>query len=226
MSTSFDPAAVSSLAEVLAQHLGALTFVPAADLSLWLPDLGVPEGWKAGGPERSTVTRMLLRRIHNSYHWDACEVLNLYRVPGVIPESLVLNHVDRTLRDSGAEAIESHRIAIPLRYNVIAARASGLLSVRDRAVRSEYTYYAVNSAAGGALIEQIFVVLAGAHALLTDELTALSTNLERALLASIDRAPRPQQMDTSATAIVDAPHDPESVALSRTPTTRHSLGAP
>jgi hypothetical protein len=226
MSTSFDPDAVSSLAEVLAQHLGALTFVPAADLPLWLPDLGVPEGWKAGGPERSTVTRMLLRRIYSSDHWDACEVLNLYRVPGVIPESLVLNHVDRTLRDSGANAIESHRIEVPLHYNVIAARASGVLSVRDRAVRSQYTDYAVNSAAGGALIEQTLVVVAGAHIQLTDELTALSTNLERALLISIDRAPRPQQTDTSATAIVDTAHDSESVALSRTPTNRHSLGAP
>lgn len=81
MNTSFDPAAVSSLAEVLAQHLGALTFVHAADLPLWLPDLGAPDRWQASVPERATVTRMLLRRIRSSDHWDACEVLNLYRVP-------------------------------------------------------------------------------------------------------------------------------------------------
>jgi hypothetical protein len=215
---------VSSLAEVLAQHLGAVTFVPAADLPLWLPDLSAPEGWKASAPER--VTRMLLRRIHSTDHWDACEVLNLYRVPGVIPESLVLNHVDRTLRDSGADAIESHRIAIPLQYNVIAARASGMLSVKDRTVRSQYTDYAVNSAAGGALIEQTLVVVADAHNLLTDELAALSTNLERALLTSMDRAPRPQQTDTIATAIVDTALDSESVALPPARTTHHRPGAP
>jgi hypothetical protein len=169
---------------------------------------------------------MLLRRIRSSDHWDACEVLNLYQVPGVIPEALVLNHVDRTLRDSGAEAIESHRIEIPLQYNVIAARASGVLSVRGKAVRSQYTDYAVNSAAGAALIEQTLVVVSDAHILLTDELTALSANLERALLTSIDRAPRPQEPDTSATAIVDTAHDSESVARSPMPTKRHSLGAP
>jgi hypothetical protein len=224
MSTPFDPAAVSSLAEVLAQHLGALTFVLAADLPLWLPDLEPPKGWKASVPERATVTRMLLRRTRSR---DACEVLNLYRVPGVIPESLVLNHVDRTLRDSGADAdaIESHRIEIPLQYNVIAPRASGVLFVRDRAVRSQYTDYAVNAPAGGALIEQTLVVVGDAHILLTDELTALSTNLERALLSSIDRAPRPQHTDTSATEMAYPAKEPGSVGLSPRPIKHHRLGA-
>lgn len=144
----------------------------------------------------------------------------------MIPESLVLNHVDRTLRDSGADAIESHRIEIPLQYNVIAARASGVLSVIDRAVRCQYTDYAINSAAGGALIEQTIVVVGEAHNPLADELRELSTNLERALLTSIDRAARQQHTYTSATEMAYPAQEPGSVRLSPTPTNHHRLGAP
>ncbi|CAN5632381.1 hypothetical protein BH09ACT7_BH09ACT7_55270 [soil metagenome] len=130
------------------------------------------------------------------------------------------------LRDSGAEAIQSHRIQIPLQYNVIAAQASGVLSVRDRALRSQYTGYAVNTAVGGALIEQIIVVAGEAHIPLTGEVTALSTNLKGALLTSLDRAPRPQHIGRRATEIVDTAHDSESVALSPARTNHHRPGEP
>lgn len=87
---------MSSLAEVLAEHTGALTFVPPAHLPLWLPDLAVPQGWDVGAVDGPTVTRMLLRRLGSSDHWDGCEVLNLYRVSGVVPEALVLDNADRS----------------------------------------------------------------------------------------------------------------------------------
>jgi len=161
MGAPFDPTAVSSLAEVLAEHTGALTFVPPAHLPLWLPDLTVPQGWAAAGVDGATVTRMLLRRLGSGDHWDGCEVLNLYRVPGTVPEPLVLDNADRALRDSGADDIRTYRVDTPPRYAVIATRASGTLRIGTRTVPSQYNYYVVNTAAGGALIEQ--AMPAGQH---------------------------------------------------------------
>ncbi|WP_236147676.1 hypothetical protein [Mycolicibacterium sp. CH28] len=187
MDFSFGTNTVSSLAEALAECVGEVDFVPPEHLPLWLPDLRVPRLWEATIPS-GTVTRMLRRRIRSEEHWDACEVINLFRVSGPIPEPLVHEQIARTLRDSGAQAIESHRIDVAVRYNVIAAQASGLLSTRDGVLHSQYTDYAVNAAAGGALIEQIILVVGEALPLLEDELATLTTGLRRALLASIDRA--------------------------------------
>jgi hypothetical protein len=111
----FDPSAVSSLAEVPAEHTGGLTFVPPARLPLWLPELTVPQGWDVGAIDGATVTRMLLRRLGSGDHWDGCEVLNVYRVSGTVPEPLVLDNADRTLRDSGADAIQTHRVVMARR---------------------------------------------------------------------------------------------------------------
>lgn len=223
---SFSSGGVSSLAEVLAQRVGTLTLVPAMDLPTWLPDISVPEAWKAGAPGSSAVTRMLLRRVRSDEHWDACEVLNLYRVAGAIPESLVLEHIDRTLRDAGAAAIRSERIEIPAHYDVIAARASGFLSVSGSAVNAQYTDYAVNTPAGGALIEQTVLVIDAMRMCLDDELASLSMNLEYALLASIDRAPRSQRTDGSAPRTTEAAQDPRDLPVPPPPMTNYRPGEP
>ncbi|WP_243841368.1 hypothetical protein [Mycobacterium sp. DL592] len=186
MNLSFDADTVSSLAEMLAEHVGEVHLVPAAHLSLWLPELRMPDRWKETSPD-GVVTRMLRRRIRDEARWDACEVINIYRVAGAIPDSLVHEQVARSLRDSGAHAIRSQPVDIPLQYNVIAAQATGLLSLGDDILHSQYTDYAVNTAAGSALIEQIILVVGGSLSVLKDELAALSTGLQRALLASIDR---------------------------------------
>jgi hypothetical protein len=191
MTAPFDPAAVSSLAEVLAEHTGGLTFVPPAHLPLWLPDLTVPQGWDRAAVDGATVTRMLLRRLGSGDHWDGCEILNLYRVPGTVPEPLVLDNADRTLRDSGADDIHTYRVDTPPRYGVIATCASGTLRIGTRTVHSQYNYYVVNTAAGGALIEQAMLVDGDAHLVLSGDVAELTENLYRALLASIDRAPTP-----------------------------------
>lgn len=188
MDLSFDSHAVSSLAEMLAEHVGEVHFVPATHLPLWLPDLRVPGRWQETIPS-GPVTRMLRRRIRGDVHWDACEVINLYRVAGAIPEPLVYEQVARALRDSGAHAVQSHPVDIPMQYNVIAAQATGLLSVKDGVLRGQYTDYAVNTAAGSALVEQIILVVGEALSLLKNELATLTAELQRALPASIDRAP-------------------------------------
>jgi hypothetical protein len=195
----FDPTAVSSLAEVLAEHTGGLTFVPPAHLPLWLPELTVPQGWDVGAIDGATVTRMLLRRLGSGDHWDGCEVLNLYSVSGAVPEPLVLDNADRTLRDSGADAIQTHRVVMAPRYGVIATRASGTLRIGARTVHSQYSYYVVNTAAGGALIEQAVIVGSDAHLILSGEVAKLTDNLYRALLASIDSASSPTRTCVTVT---------------------------
>jgi hypothetical protein len=134
---------------------------------------------------------MLLRRLGSGDNWDGCEVLNLYRVAGTVPEELVFDNAERTLRDSGADSVHTHHIDTPPRYGVIATRSSGLLHIGVRTVHSQYTYYVINTAAGGALIEQALMVGGDAQHTLSGEVEKLTDDLYRALLASIDRAPTP-----------------------------------
>lgn len=190
---SFDPAAVSSLAQQIAQHVGPLDAVPAAALPLWLPGLTAPPAWTVGAVDGATVTRLLLRRLSSGAHWDGCEVLNLYRVPGTVPEPLVLDNADRILRDTGATDIRSRQLDTATRYGVIATRASGVIHSSGHIVRSQFHNYVVNAVGGGALIEQAIVIGAGALPALDSEASELTDNLYRSLLASIDRATDPGQ---------------------------------
>jgi hypothetical protein len=214
---------VSSLAEVLAEHTGGLTFVPPAHLPLWLPDLTVPHGWDIGAVDGPTVTRMLLlRRSGSADQWDGCDVLNLYRVYGTVPESLVLDNADRTLRDSGADDIETHRVDTPPRYGVIATRSSGRLRIGARTVHSQYSYYVVNTAAGGALIEQAVIIRGDEHRMRSGEVAKLTDNLYHSLLASIDQAPTsPSPQDKGQKT---AAHPSEHVSPSLTQIRSEPLG--
>lgn len=189
MTVPLDPAAVSSPAQQIAQHVGPLEAVPTAALPLWLPDLTAPPAWTVAAVDGATVTRLLLRRLNSGTYWDGCEVLNLYRMPGTVPESLVLDNAERILRDGAATEIRSHQLDIAPWYGVIATRASGVLHSGDHIVRSQFHNYVVNTPAGGALIEQAIVIGADALSTLDSEANELTANLCRSLLTSIDRAP-------------------------------------
>lgn len=188
MTAPFDPAAVSSLAEVIAETTGRLTLVPPEHLPVWLPEITVPKGWSGGTINGASVTRILMRRLGTADHWDGCEVLNLYRVPGEVPETLVRDNADRVLRDSGADDIRTHIVDPPPRHGVIAARVSGTLRSSTRNVNGHYNYYVVNAAAGGTLIEQAILVGVDAWPVLSREVADLTGDLYLALLASTDRA--------------------------------------
>lgn len=155
---------------------------------------------------------MLLRRLGSGDNWDGCEVLNLYRVSGTVPETLVSDNAERTLRDSGADSIHTHHIDTPPRYGVIAMRSSGLLHIGARAVHSQYTYYVVNTAAGGALIEQALMVGSDAQPKLSGEVAKLTDDLYRALLASIDRAPAPPSPRNTGKDATGRPAEPTSLS--------------
>ncbi|WP_231999926.1 hypothetical protein [Mycobacterium sp. 1245852.3] len=187
MPTAFDPTAVSSLAQEIAQHIGPLQRVTTAHLHLWLPALTIPSAWTIADADGAAVTRLLLRRLNSSNHWDSCEVLNLYRVPGAVPAALVLCNADRILRDSQATDINAQPLDIPPQYGIIGTRASGHLTTGNRQVFGPFNNYIVNSAAGRALIEQAVVVGSDAQPSLAEECAALTENLYRSLLASIDR---------------------------------------
>jgi hypothetical protein len=190
MTAPTNPAAVPSLAQWIAGHTAGLTLVPPAHLQFWLPDLTVPHGWVGRTVSGAPVTRILLRRLGDGHDWDGCEVLKLYRAPGAVPETMVLNNADRILRDSGATEIRTQRVDTPARYGVIAVRTSGALGAGARKVHSHFHYYMVNTAAGGALIEQAILIGADVGLVLGREVADLTDELYRSLLTSIDRAPR------------------------------------
>jgi len=190
--TAFDPTAVSSLAQEIARHVGPLQRVTTTHLHLWLPALTIPSAWTIADADGAAVTRLLLRRLNSTNHWDSCEVLNLYRVPGAVPAALVLRNADRILRDSQATDISAQPLDVPPQYGIIATRASGRLTTGNRQVLGQFNNYVVNSAAGGALVEQAVVVGADAQSALAEECAALTENLYRSLLASIDRPHDPR----------------------------------
>jgi hypothetical protein len=191
MTAPSNPIVVSSFAHVIAGCTGGLTLVPPADLRLWLPDLTVPQGWVRGTDSGARVTRFLLRRLGDGRDWDGCEVLKLYRVPGVVPETVVLETADRILRDSGATDIRTHRVDIPAHNGLIGVRSSGDLGAGPRRVHSYFHYYMVKTAASYALIEQTILIGADVGLVLGREVADLTDDIYRSLLTSIDRVRRP-----------------------------------
>lgn len=186
-SSQFDPGAVSSLPQIIAERNGPLSVVSDQHLSLWLPGLIIPEGWTTAGTGALATTRMMLRRLGTANNWDGCEILNLYRVPGDIPQEVLLANADRALRDSGARNIHTTEIDPPPAYRTIAARVTGDLVIEPRPLRAQYTYYVVQSVGGTALIEQVVVVGMDVAEHLMPDVETLTGSLYRSLLSSIDR---------------------------------------
>jgi hypothetical protein len=109
--------------------------------------------------------------------------------PARCPNHWWLDNAERILRDSAATEIRSHQLDIAPRYGVIATRASGVLYSGDRVVRTQFHNYVVNTAAGGALIEQAIAIGADEFSALDPEANELTENLYQSLLTSIDRTP-------------------------------------
>lgn len=185
-------AAVSPLVDEAARYAGGIEHVPSIHLPMWLPALRAPAPWTAGIVDGAHVTRLLLRHSPTSVQWAGCEVLNLYRVPTAIPPAMVLDNADRALREGHATWISTSLVDVPPRYGITAAHASGWVPGQDQDVYTQFRYYAITAAAGGALIEQGIVIAANAHAALADEVQSLTNNLHRALLESIDRPHDPR----------------------------------
>lgn len=179
---------VSSLAEVIAESTGKLTLVPGSYVRSWLPDLAAPHGWTSAVADDPGMTRVLTRHTDSGHTWDGCEVLNVYRVSGTVPEDLVLRNAERALRDCAATGIHTYRMVTPPRYGLVATRSSGTLNTDPRAIRADFNYYAFNTDAGGALVEQVLAVGVDAHAALAREVAELTENLYRSLATRIDRA--------------------------------------
>ena len=199
---------MSSLAEVLGQMNGAVTTMPPEALHLWLPGLKTPTGWvDATAAATAPVARMLVRRAGVAGPWDACELLNLYRVPGLISTDTVLDNADRALRDGGATDIHTYRRDdVPTAIDgLLAVRVSGHLAVGSRAVEAVYNYYAINTPVGAALIEQAAVVGADAPAALVVEVECLAESVYESLLISLHSAvPAPSAAPSGLAATGDA----------------------
>lgn len=202
------------MAEAICSRTGALTLVPAAYLQAWLPGLVVPQGWCTTISDAGCATRMLKRQLGIAQHWDVCEVLNLYRAPGTVPEAVVVANGDRALRDAGADDIQTSKIDIERRYRVIAIRATGTLRIGTRAVRAQYNYYVVNAIAGAGVIEQVLLVGTDVYPRLASEIDQLTAILHDSLLASMDKASDSENVGNGGQAVHLADHIAESPAPS------------
>lgn len=185
-------AASSPLVTAVAAHSGGIEHVPSVHLALWLPALTVPQPWEIGVVDGSRVTRLLLRPSARPALYTGCEVLNLYRVPTPIPPELVLDNAGRALQQGFAEKISTSAVDTPARYGIVGAHAAGWVPHGDHQAYSQFRYYAINAAAGSALIEQGIVIQAEKYPTLAGEVQSLTTLLYRALLASIDRPHDPR----------------------------------
>jgi hypothetical protein len=165
--------------------------MPPAVLHLWLPSVQTPSGWvDITSVATVPVTRMLVRRAGRSGPWDATELLNLYRVPGAISADTVLDNADRALRDSSARDIHTYRRDdVPTAIDgLLAVRAGGRLVSEGREVEVAYCYYAINSSAGAALIEQATVVGADSPAAVALEVDCLAEGVYQSVLVSLHGA--------------------------------------
>jgi hypothetical protein len=186
--SSFDPAAVSSLAEAIGEHVRALDLVDTRHLHLWLPGLAVPDGWADSHVDGASLTRMLVRRIGGAGPWDGCELLTLYRVPGFIPKAVVLDNAERTLRECGAANIRTYIIETSDHNGVTGVRVTCRIDAVGRSVCAQYSGYVVNTEAGAALVEQALFIGSDALSILASEVQELTENVCRVLLTSIGRA--------------------------------------
>lgn len=182
--------AVSSLAEEVARAAGGLEHVESTHLPVWLPGLTIPPTWTAALVDGNRATRVLLRQsATDGSLWSGCEVLNLYRVPAVVPDKVMVDNADRTLKDGGATEISVGRVEVPPQCGVVGTHASGwLVDHRGEHVHGQFRYYAVNAAGGSALIEQAVVISAEDVATLAGEASALVEHLRQCLLASVARS--------------------------------------
>jgi len=196
-------AAASSLAEVLGQRNGALTPMPPEALHLWLPELQTPAGWvDTTTVATAPVARMLLRRPREAGPWDACELINLYQVPGRISPDMVVENADLALRDGGASDIHVYlRDDVPTAFDgLMAVRVSARLAVGGREVEAVYNYYAINTCGDAGLIEQAIVIGADAAAALAVEVDCLAESVYQSLLASLHSAApttQPRELPTT-----------------------------
>lgn len=186
------PLTVSSVAEEIRRKIGPIALVPTESLSYWLPDLSLPASWTIATTPSGAMpaTRIALRRFTEQAAWDGCEVIALYQFTGTLPEQLVHDSADRTLRDLAAHSLQRHTVTLPPTPGTTAVRSSGSFNLGERSMWGQFTNYVVNTGVTGGLVEHSVLVRAPLRARLARDIGALTENIHRSLLTSISAAQR------------------------------------
>jgi hypothetical protein len=186
------PVAVSSVAEEIRRTIGPIALVPSESLSYWLPDLSLPAGWTvvATPVDIMPVTRIALRRFTEHAEWDGCEVIALYQFAGTLPEQLMQDSADRTLRDLAAHNLRRHTVGLPPVPGATAVRSSGSFNLGEQSIWGQFTNYVVNTGETGGLVEHTVLVRAPLRARLARDIAALTENVRRSFLTSVEAEPQ------------------------------------
>lgn len=186
------PVAVSSVAEEIRRKIGPIALVPTEGLSYWLPGLRLPAGWTVATTPTGAMpaTRIAVRRFTQQAAWDGCEVIALYQFAGALPEQLVHDSADRSLRDLAAHSLRRHTVTLPPLPGTTAVRSSGWFNLGELSMWGQFTNYVVNTGVTGGLVEHSVLVRAALRARLARDIGALSENVNRSLLTSINAEQR------------------------------------
>ena len=179
---------VSSLAEEVRRYVGSIDLVRADGLSYRLPGLSVPAGWTVVPtlPGPAPVTRMALCRMTpEQTAWGGCEVIALYQFTGSVPEDVVHDSADRTLRDLAAQNVRRYNITLPPIPGARAVRSSGSFVLGGRWVWGQFANYVVNTGAVGGLVEHSLLVRAPRRARLARDIGELTEGVYQSLVASL-----------------------------------------
>ena len=179
---------VSSVAEEVRRHVGSISLVPAAGLKYWLPGLDVPAGW-AVAPALSDPARMtrmsLCRLTPEKAAWDGCEVIALYQFAGSVPEQVVRDSADRTLRDLDAINVVQDPATLPPAIRGNAVRSSGTFVLGDGWLWGQFANYIIDTGVIGGLVEHSVLVRAPLRARLVRDIGELTESVYRSLVASL-----------------------------------------
>lgn len=187
----------SSVAEQIRNHVSDMWVIPPEGLSQWLPSLSSPLGWSAAHIDMGSLTpaRVLTRSADvDADSWIGCDVINLLRFNGSMPDGLVQAHADRALRDLGADAPITYRVTMPSDVGVIATRSRGIAVIGTR-LWVQVTNYVVPGASDSGLIEHTILVDARTREHLKPDVAQLTESVRSALIASIcaQRPPHPDR---------------------------------
>jgi hypothetical protein len=183
-------AGVASVITAVARYVDDLVQLPPEQAPNWIKGLGVPSGWRLAALQGAGAvpTRIALCGQRPDGRWDGCETISIFGFTGDPPAEVVRVNADSTLRDLGAEDIQTQTLAVWLVPRVTAVRSHGYVTAVSQHVWAQYSTYVVSAAAPGEgrLIQQSISISAGCRTTLSEDIAQLGTVLQQAFFTSIE----------------------------------------
>lgn len=179
----------TSLVGAVADALGTVRRLGADELPSWVTDLGLPAGWHAGRLAGNACPPMRLAAygIQSDGGFDGCETIAAFGFTGRLPDGLVADNADRTLRDLEAVGIETTVLDVPAVAGAVAIRSCGYFAAGGLWLWAQHNHFVreFDGGAGGLVVQQVIVVESSRRAALDGDVTALGTALHAAFVEAI-----------------------------------------